>query len=383
MRFEFATPNRILFGPGTVAEVPEAARTLGQRAFVVYDLSALADPLLEQLKAKGIIPLPYLIHGEPTVPSVLEAVRSAREKTCDLVIGIGGGSVLDTGKAVAALLTNPGDLLNYLEVVGAGQALEKPSAAYIAIPATAGTGSEVTRNAVITVPERRVKISLRSPHMLPRLAIIDPELTYSLPPEITASTGMDALTQCIEPFVCNAHNPVTDAICRDGIKRAARSLRKAYVNGKDAAAREDMALASLFGGMALANAKLGAVHGFAGVLGGMFPAPHGAVCARLLPFVMKANLRALRKHERNSPALDRYEEVAVLLTGNVLTRAEDGIRWVHQLAQSLNIAPLATYGMTKADFPAIVEQAKKASSTKGNPVLLTEQELTEILENAI
>jgi alcohol dehydrogenase class IV len=383
MRFEFAAPHRILFGPGTCAEVPDTARTLGCKTFVVYDLFELADPLIEQLKAKGITPLPYPTHGEPTVTSVLDAVRSAREKTCDLVIGIGGGSVLDTGKAVAALLTNPGDLLNYLEVVGAGKALEKVSAPYIAIPTTAGTGSEATRNAVIAVPEKRVKVSLRSLHMLPRLAIIDPELTYSLPADITASTGMDALTQCIEPFVCNAPNPVTDAICRDGIRRAVRSLRKAYENEKDAGAREDMSLASLFGGMALANARLGAVHGFAAVIGGMFPAPHGAACARLLPSVMKTNLRALRKRDRNSPALERYAEVAGLLTGNVLAKPEDGIRWVHQLARSLNIAPFSTYGVTKNDFPTIVAQAKLASSMKGNSILLTEEELIDILDEAI
>ncbi len=383
MRFEFAAPYRILFGPGTCAEVPEAARTLGARVFVVYDLPALANPLIEQLKAKGIIPLPHRILGEPTVSSVLEAVRAACEETCDLIIGIGGGSVLDTGKAVAALLNNPDNLLDYLEVVGAGRVLEKPSAPYIAIPTTAGTGSEATRNAVIAVPEKQVKVSLRSPHMLPRLAVIDPELTCSLPPEITASTGMDALTQCIEPFVCNVPNPIVDALCRDGIKRAARSLRKACENGKDAAAREDMALASLFGGMALSNAKLGAVHGFAGVLGGMYPAPHGAVCARLLPFVMEVNLRALRKRDRNSPALERYTEVTALLTGNALARVEDGVRWVQVLTRTLNIPPLAVYGVTKADFPAIVEQAEKSSSMKGNPIALTEEELTEILEKAI
>jgi alcohol dehydrogenase class IV len=383
MRFEFAAPQRILFGTGTRAEVHEAAHKLGGRPFVVYGQSMLADPFLEQLSAKGLSPLPHRIKGEPTVPSVLEAIRAARAGNCDLVIGIGGGSVLDTGKAVAALLTNEGNLIDYLEIVGVGRPLEKASAPYIAIPTTAGTGSEVTRNAVIAVPENKVKVSLRSPYMLPRLAVVDPELTYSLPPEITASTGMDALTQCIEPFVCNSPNPLVDTVCRDGITRAARSLRQAYMNGKDASAREDLALASLFGGMALANAKLGAVHGLAGVLGGMYSAPHGTVCARLLPFVMEANLRALRKRERNSPALERYAEVAVLLTGNALARIEDGARWVQGLTRSLNIPSLVMYGVEKNDFPVIVAQAQKASSMKGNPITLTEEDLTNILEKAI
>jgi len=383
VRFDFATANRILFGPGTVAEVSDVAKTLGCRAFVLHDLSGLAYPLIDQLKAKGLTPLPCPVHGEPTVQSVLETVRLARDGTCDLVVGMGGGSTLDTGKAVAALLTNPGILLDYLEVVGVGRVLEKASAPFIAIPTTAGTGSEVTRNAVIAVPEKRVKVSLRSPHLLPRLAVVDPELTYSLPPEITASTGFDALTQCIEPFVCNSPNPVTDAVCREGIRRTVRSLQRAYVNGNDAEAREDMSLASLLGGMALTNARLGAVHGFAGPLGGMFPAPHGAICARLLPFVMEANIRALRKRGQNSLALDRYTEIANIMTGNTLAKVEDGTRWVQKLVQSLKILPLATYGMSKADIPAIIDQARMASSMKGNPVELKEEELIEILEEAI
>ena len=232
-----------------------------------------------------------------------------------MVIGLGGGSAIDTGKAIAALLTNPGDPLDYLEVIGRGQALQQTPLPYIAIPTTAGTGSEVTRNAVLASHEHHVKVSLRSPLMLPRVAIVDPELTYSLPPAITASTGLDALTQLIEPYTCNSPNPMIDAICREGMQRAARSLKRAYQNGSDAAAREDMSIAALFGGMALANAKLGAVHGFAGPLGGLFPAPHGMICARLLPFVVEANVRALQMREPDSPVLKRYDEVAQLLTG--------------------------------------------------------------------
>ncbi len=389
MRFEFATARRILFGPGALQEAAPAAATLGRRALVVRGGSVeRAAPLLEQLKAQGVEATTFAVAGEPTTATILAGVERAKELACDLVIGLGGGSVLDSGKAIAALLTNGGDLLDYLEVIGRGQALARPAAPYIAIPTTAGTGSEVTRNAVLASPEHRVKVSLRSPLMLPRLAIVDPELTYSLPPSITASTGLDALTQLIEPYVCNSANPLTDALCREGIVRVARSLQRACEDGKDPTAREDMALASLFGGLALANAKLGAVHGFAGPLGGLFPAPHGAICARLLPSVMKANVRAL---QARAPATGRsverpyarYDDVARRLTGRDDATAPDGVVWVQDLCTALAVPPLSQYGLTEADFPTVVAQAQKASSMKGNPTPLSDEALTEILREAM
>lgn len=197
-------------------------------------------------------------------------------------------------------MANGGDPLDYAEVIGHGRPLERRSLPLIAIPTTAGTGAEVTRNAVIGSPEHRVKVSLRSPLMLPEVAIVDPELTRDLPPALTASTGLDALTQLIEPLVSCRTNPLTDALCRSGIQRAARSLRRAVEHGEDLVAREDMSLASLFSGLALANAALGAVHGLTGPLGGMFEASHGALCASLLPAVMEANVRALR-HRAGTP----------------------------------------------------------------------------------
>jgi alcohol dehydrogenase class IV len=218
--------------------------------------------------------------------------------------------------------------------------------------------------------------------MLPDLAVVDPELTYSMPPSLTASTGLDALTQLLESFVSVKSNPLTDGLCREGMKRAARSLRRAFENGTDKAAREDMAIASLFGGLALANARLGAVHGFAGPVGGMFPAPHGVVCARLLPFVAEANVKALR--ERGSrDSLARYDEVGRILTGQPDAAAEDGISWLQGLCETLNVPRLAESGVTESDFPALVASARKASSTRGNPIELTEQELTEILAEAV
>ncbi|NPV65947.1 MAG: iron-containing alcohol dehydrogenase [Anaerolineae bacterium] len=383
MRFEFATATRILFGPGTLREAAPLAAELGQRPLVVIGLAVEhAEPLLDDLAAHSLAATLFRVEGEPTTILVQQGCAAARANDCDLVIGFGGGSALDTAKAIAALLTNDGDVLDYLEVIGGGRPLTRPAAPCIAIPTTAGTGAEVTRNAVLLSPEHRVKVSLRSPLMLPRLAIVDPELTYSLPPEVTASTGLDALTQLVEPFVSHRANPLTDALCREGLGRAARSLRRA-VQAPDPAAREDMALASLFGGLALANAALGAVHGFAGVLGGMFDAPHGAICARLLPFVMEANVRALQTRDPGNPALRRYDEAAHLLTGWLTATAADGVAWVHDLCRDLDVPPLSDYGLTEADFPAVVEGANRASSMKGNPIALTTEELTAILAQAL
>ena len=384
MRFEFATATRILFGPGSVTEVAPAAAALGRRALLVTgrNVERIA-PLREGLNAQGVVAVTFAVAGEPTVDIARAGVQRAREMECDLVIGLGGGSVLDTGKAIAALLANGGDPLDYVEVIGRGQALTKPSAPYIAIPTTAGTGAEVTRNAVLASPEHRVKVSLRSPLMFPRLAVVDPEMTYSLPPAVTASTGLDALTQLIEPFVSNSANPLTDALCREGMRRAAPSLRRAYENGRDATAREDMALASLFGGLALANAKLGAVHGCASPLGGLFPAPHGAICARLLPHVMDANARALQARAADSPVLDRYAEIARIVTGRFDATIDDGIQWVRSLCADLEIPGLSRYGVTEADIPAVVAEAQRASSTKGNPTKLSNEELTIVLQQAL
>jgi alcohol dehydrogenase class IV len=384
MRFEFATATRILFGPGTVREVPAQAAAWGRRALVVFDAAAdQSAPLVRALHAQGLATATLGVAEEPTTDSILAGVEHAREFGGDVVIGIGGGSVMDTGKAIAALLPNGGEPLDYLEVIGKGKPLTQPSAPCIAIPTTAGTGAEVTRNAVLGSPEHRVKASLRSPYMLPRLAVVDPELTYSLPPSVTASTGLDALTQVIEPYVSNSANPMTDAVGREGMWRAARSLRRAFENGQDAAAREDMCIASLFGGLALANAKLGAVHGIAAPFGGLFHAPHGAICGRLLPYVMEANVRALQTRAPNSSALARFDEIARILTNQPDATAAAGVAWVFELARVLAVPPLAQYGLTDADLPELVAQSQKASSMKGNPIVLTDEEVMEIIKQAM
>lgn len=378
MRFEFNAP-RILFGAGTLAQAAPVAREFGQRALVVTGSDPhRAHGLLEALRAQGVESWTFPVSGEPTISTAAAGAESAKALGCHLTIGFGGGSAIDTAKAIAALAANPGDPFEFLEVIGAGQPLRNPALPSIGIPTTAGTGCEVTRNAVLTSPEHRVKVSLRHASMIPRVAIVDPELTYSLPPELTATTGLDALTQLIEPYLSAKATPMTDALCVEGIQRAARSLREAWANGSDAAAREDMALASLFGGLALANAGLGAVHGFAGPLGGMFPIPHGAACASLLPHVMRTNLKAVR--ERAPRLLERFTTVAQLLTGNRDAPAEDGIGWIARLCAELQIPGLRTFGVDREVIPTLVEKAAQASSMKANPVQLTDGELREILE---
>jgi len=256
-----------------------------------------AAPAIDLLRAQQIEVTAFATEGEPTVEVARQGVEAAQAAQADMVIGFGGGAALDAAKAIAVLLTNAGDPLDYLEVIGRGQPIKNASAPFIAIPTTAGTGSEVTSNAVLASPEHQVKVSLRNPLMLARVALVDSNLTHSSPPDVTAQSGLDALTQVIEPFTSNKANPLTDAISKEAMSRAATALQRAYEHPNDAAAREDMALVSLFGGLALANAKLGAVHGFAGPFGGMFDAPHGGICARLLPFVMDANVRALRQRQ--------------------------------------------------------------------------------------
>ncbi len=384
LHFQFAAPARIIFGPGSLREVGPRAAALGRRALLVTGATAArADPLRTLLSDHQVEPVPFSVSGEPTIETVRRGAAAAREAGCDLVIGFGGGSALDAAKAIAGLLANPGDPLDYLEVIGRGRKLANPSLPYLAIPTTAGTGSEVTHNAVLASPEHRTKVSLRSPLLLARLAVVDPELTYTMPPNITAATGLDALTQLIEPFVSLRANPFVDAICREGIARAARSLRQAYAHGDDPDARADMSLASLFGGLALANAGLGAVHGFAGPLGGTFSAPHGAICGRLLPHVMAANIRALESRDADGPALRKYREAARLLTGRPDAAADDGAAWAAQLADDLALPPLSRYGITPDDIPAVLEKAPRASSMRANPVPLTPDQMQDILKQAL
>jgi alcohol dehydrogenase class IV len=384
MRFEFATATRIVFGAGAVNDAGAIAKDFGRRALVVTGRDARrAGRLLANLKSGGASTTTFSVAGEPELATVEQGVKLAKAGRCDLVIGFGGGSALDAAKAIAAMLTNGGELLDYVEIIGRGRPLAKPSAPFIAIPTTAGTGAEVTRNAVLASPEHKLKVSLRSPLMLAKVAVVDPELTCDLPPGLTASTGLDALTQLIEPFVCNRANPMADGLCVEGLRRAARSLRVAFSKGRDKDAREDMAVASLFGGLALNNAGLGAVHGFAGPIGGSFSAPHGAICAALLSHVMAMNLRALRQRDPHGAALFRYEEAAAWLTGDPKAKADDGVKWVRALVFDLKVPPLGSFGIQREHLADLITKAAKSSSMKANPIVLTPEELNEILEQAL
>jgi alcohol dehydrogenase class IV len=383
MNFEFATATRIIFGAGKLAEAGPLAASLGKRALLVTGANPTrADGLAAQLARLGIETTRYSVAGEPTVELARQGAETARRENVDLVIALGGGSVIDAGKAIAALATNPGDPLDFLEVIGRALPLRADPLPFMALPTTAGTGAEVTRNAVLGSPEHRVKVSLRSPRMLPRIALVDPELTLDLPPALTAATGLDAFTQLLEPFVSVRANPLTDSLCREGLARAARALPRAFADGSDLAARTDMSLASLFGGLALANAGLGAVHGFAGPLGGMFDAPHGAVCAALLAPVTAANLSALATRAPESPALARYREAARIVTGNPAATAPDLVPWLLDLVRRLGIPRLGHYDIGPADFAAIAGKASQASSMKGNPIGLTPEELMRVLAEA-
>jgi len=384
VRFDFAIAGRIMAGPGRAADLPGVLAGLGSRALVCTG----ANPgrhagLLNDL---GLPVAVVAVAAEPTVELARTAVAAAREHGADVIAAIGGGSVIDTGKAVAMLAANGGDPLDYLEVVGSGQAITRPSVACVAVPTTAGTGAEVTANAVLAVPSHRVKASLRSPLMLPTVALVDPLLTVSCPPPVTAASGLDALTQCLEPFVSVQANPLTDGLAREGLRCAGAGLRAAYADGADLAARADMAMCSLLGGIALANAKLGAVHGLAGVIGGMADVPHGMACAALLAPVIEANVRALRSGGAGPPAvgvLDRYTEAARLLSGHPSASIEDGLAWIRETVALLLVPGLAAFGLGPQHAGDIAAKALTSSSMQGNPVPLSHDDLEAILRQAL
>lgn len=384
MTFDFATAGQIHFGPDSLAVILKTCQNWGPNLYLV--LGSRTEPareLCDQLTQAGKEVTVFQVTQEPNLEIVQAGIDVARQRACDGVIALGGGSVLDAAKVIAVMQRNRGDLMTYLEVIGEGAPLQQPGVPLIAAPTTAGTGAEVTRNAVLDVPEHQRKVSMRSPYLLPTLAVVDPTWTLSVPPILTAQTGLDALTQVIEPFVSPLANPLTDGFCREGIRRAARSLQRAVEQGQDLEARTDMALASLCGGLALANAKLGAVHGFAGPLGGFLHAPHGAICGALLPTVVQANVTALRQRQSAPPSLQRFDELGVLLTAQTDATAEDSVDWIQKLGRDLQVPSLGQLGLKPEHLPVMAEQARNSSSMKGNPAELTPEELIAILNAAL
>jgi|WetSurSiteA1Bulk_404760.scaffolds.fasta_scaffold00062_14 alcohol dehydrogenase class IV len=384
MQFEFLSITRIIFGSGKLNSIAEIAKEFGNKAFILYGCpKTISDRLNNLLNIHGYSCLSIKIAQEPTIDLIRYLVEAAKQFSPDLVIGIGGGSALDSAKAAAIFLSNPGEITDYLEIIGKGKPILSPSVPIITIPTTSGTGAEVTKNAVIASPHHSLKISLRSPNLFPKVALIDPELTIILPPEITAFTGMDALTQLIEPFTCNLPNPITDALCYEGIQRIRQSIYQAFDNGKDIQARENMSLASLFSGLALANAKLGAVHGLAGPIGGEISAPHGAICACLLPLVMEENLKALQARTPDHPTLDRFGTIGKILCNHSSATAQDGLDWIRKFNLQAKIPQLSAFGLTEEMSNIIIEKAIHSSSMKGNPITLTDIELRNILQKSL
>ena len=398
MMFEFATATRVVFGSGSVSRLGELTQGMGKRPLVVTGSNPeRVGRVLDTLKAGGHYPEVFTVAGEPTVERVLAGVEKSKQTDRDWVISVGGGSVVDAGKAIAGLLTNPGDPMDYLEVVGRGQPLQNPSAPFVALPTTSGTGAEVTRNAVLSVPEKQFKVSLRSPHLLPRLALVDPELTLSAPQYVKACSGLDALTQLLEPWVGIRGNWMTDAFCREGLMKFRQAFPAVLEDPENIEAHEIMALASLLSGLALANSGLGVIHGFAAPLGGMYSAPHGAICARLAAPGVKANVDFLKAMESSDllgthataeggvegkNPLDRYQQAAQMLLNDHSAQAEDLLVWLDQLVEQSQIPRLKDFGVQREDFSLISDKAMQSGSMKGNPVVLTKNSLMEILEAA-
>jgi len=389
--FDFSCVGRIIFGRQTLNRIGGLATVFGQRALVVTNAGqrgdgGVVDRLAAQLEVSGVSVTCSQQRGEPTVADVEQWLQVARSAACDLVIGLGGGSAIDAAKAVAGLLTNPGSPLDYMEVVGQGQPLRHAAAPWIAVPTTAGTGAEATRNAVIGCPEKKFKASLRSEHLLAKIAVIDPELAVGAPPEVTAASGLDALCQLIESYTSNRAQPLTDALALQGVSLAATALPRVCADGADLEARESMALSALFSGITLANAGLGAVHGFAAPVGANFPIPHGTVCAALLPHVVAANIAALTAESDRHPYLERYAELGRRLTNRPALSREEALdacrRFLFDLVHQLRIPPLRAFGLDAARVPDMVALARQASSMRYNPVALSEETLTQILTAA-
>ncbi len=383
--FEFYTAPRIVFGPGAAAQSDEIVRSLGSRVLLVLGGgSAEASGLAAGLRERLPVTAEARCSSEPTVGDVDRAVAAGKDGDCDIVVAAGGGSVLDCGKAASGMMTNPGSLIDYLEGVGSGRTIEVPPLPMIALPTTAGTGSEVTKNAVISGPG--YKKSVRSPLLIPRVALVDPDLTRTMPREVTASCGMDALTQLVESYLSRNASPLTDGLALQGIAAAGRSLVRAFLRPDDGAAREGMALASLLGGICLANAGLGAVHGFAAPLGALLEIPHGVACAALLPQVIRANLDAARGTPQRRRLRTRLASVAEALTRERFDSEElaiaAGLEAIADIQLAVEIPSLSDLGVTEADFGALIK-GSRGSSMRYNPVELSDAQLEAVLRDAM
>jgi len=384
MNFTFHTAGEIIFGAGKFDELGSIARRFGQRVLLCIRgshlqehgiLSKSTGSLADMQIEFSLFSLP---EGEPTVQDVELGAAQVRKENPELIISIGGGSTIDTGKALAALASNAGSVEDYLEGAGRNLPISHLPLPHVAIPTTAGTGAEVTKNAVITSEENKVKRSMRSPLLLPNVALLDPNLTLSLPARITAETGMDALTQLIESYVSLKAQPIPSALAIDGIRLVGRHLRTAVQDGSNLPAREGMMLAALLSGIALANSGLGAAHGIAAALGGIGNIPHGRACAMLLPLVMRFNLPA---------CTERFAQIAEALTGeheaDQKKAAEKAVTFVEQLCRDIGISRKFTEeGIEERDIPALVS-GSFGSSMRGNPIPLSKEQVEQIIRELL
>lgn len=386
--FNFSRLPLVYFGPGKTDLLAGIAARYGTSAFLVtgkgsFISSLKGKEIFSLLEVKGIKIYHAAVSGEPSPAIIDDAVAEVRGRKIDVVVAIGGGSAIDAGKAVSAMLPLGGKIKEYLEGVGQKEhpGIRVP---FIAVPTTAGTGSEATKNAVISeVGENGFKKSLRHENFVPDVAIVDPLLAITCPPEITAASGMDCFTQLTEAYLSEKGNSYTDALALEGIKAFKSGLLKAFLNGDDIEARTDMAFAALTSGICLANAGLGVVHGFASAIGAMVNVPHGVVCGTLMAKANEINVRELRKKSPSASALNKYAvlgEIFLDEKGKSKDYCIDGfIQSLHDLTASLNIPLLGRYGVSAG----YAETICKATDIKSNPVSLTITDLIEILTSRI
>lgn len=388
--FEIARLPRIVFGSGRIAELPHTVQAFGQRALLVLGgrslrASEAGAGLLRDLRAAGIMLDEARVESEPSPELVDRIVAAHVGRGIEVVVGIGGGSVLDTAKAVAALLPHGNSVMDHLEGVGRNLPYRGPATPWIAVPTTAGTGSEATKNAVLSVQGvNGFKKSFRDDALVAQVALVDPELLASCPPQLVAANGMDAFTQLLESYVSVRSNPFTDALALSGLQAVRDGFFAARAGGSDVAAQQGracMAYASLLSGITLAQAGLGSVHGLASPLGAYFPIPHGVVCGTLVATASAVNIRALQR-DANRTALAKYARVGRLLAPAAPAHDEAALDALVQVLREwtarLELPALGRFGVRAADIPRIVAGAR-GNSMQTNPVRLTDAEISEIV----
>ncbi|MEW5942339.1 MAG: iron-containing alcohol dehydrogenase [Pseudomonadota bacterium] len=384
---------RVEFGPGMFDRLPSILLRFGRRVLVVTGGKSFRETarwswLVAAMQQRGIAWQELRVAGEPSPQLVDEAVQRFRGTEIEVVLGIGGGSVLDAAKAIAGLLGPGNSVMDHLEGVGPERPYAGPATPYIAVPTTAGTGSEATKNAVLSVRGKGgFKKSFRDEQLVPQYAVVDPDLLATCPPELIAANGMDAFTQLLESYVSARANPFTDALALSGLAAVRDGLVAWYDSGDGAPqGREKMAYAALLSGMTLAQAGLGSVHGLAAPLGAFFPVPHGVACGTLVAAASRANIEAMEQREPANPALEKYARAGRLVAGEPgLGDAQARTALLEALAEwvrCLRLPGLGAYGMEAADIASVVANCR-GSSMKTNPIVLTDAEVGGILRERL